>query len=115
MAILQALLQLSVSRKAATQTVPNKSPHGARLPRHLTPESSTLRGMGHHLRFDEQLLRQIAAKNGMNITDEQIAELVKTGGAEIMGATEAGLTEKQRNELTQLAKRLHDQSGEVEG
>ena len=63
--------------------------------------------MGHHLRFDEQLLRQIAAKNGMTVTDAEIAELVENGGAEIMGATEAGITEQQRNELIRLAERLH--------
>ena len=71
--------------------------------------------MGHHVRFDEQLLRDIAAKNGMNITEEQIADLVENGGAEIMGATEAGLTQQQRNELIRNAEQLHDPTDEVEG
>ena len=69
--------------------------------------------MGHHVRFDEQLLRDIAAKNGMNITDEQIADLVENGGAEIMGATEAGLTQQQRNELMRLTDQLATEANEL--
>lgn len=69
--------------------------------------------MGHHLRFDEQLLRDIAAKNGMTVTDEEITELVENGGAEIMGATEAGITEQQRSELTQLTDQLATEANEL--
>jgi len=66
--------------------------------------------MGHHVRFDEQLLRDTAAKNGMNITDEEIADLVENGGYEIMGATEAGIeiTDELRARIEQSKQEMHD-------
>ena len=68
--------------------------------------------MGHHVRFDEDLLRDIAAKNEMTVTDEQIAELVENGGYEIMGATEAGITDDKRAELMRLTDQLAAEANE---
>lgn len=64
--------------------------------------------MGEFVGFDEQLLRQIAAKNGMAFSDAQFAELAENGGFEIMAASEAGISEQHRSELLRRAEELGD-------